>query len=194
MKYQLGQAGIPIPEWLDDQGEQMSVNQFRQRAIQWMNLLRQGRLEEAQATADALQAQVSETGLPATGSGEEEESDLEIHGSATAAVPTPSAAEAACLQQAEQQAEQPPQVAGQPAPKTPLEELEEKVDELGDHVAKMKAKCDLTCPPLEEGGANSNSSSSSISLVEDTRKTKSKLPGSPKPMLKLVKWQKMPCL
>ena len=100
-------------------------------------------------------------------------------GPGNATVPSPSAAEAACLTKAEQPAE----VAGQPAPKTPLEELEEKVDELGDHVAKMKAKCDLKCPPLQEVGASSsNSSSSSASFMEDTKKTKSEPPGSPKPM------------
>lgn len=71
------QNGIPFPDWLDDQGQQMSVNQFRQRAIQWMNLLRQGKLEEAQLTADAPQADVSKTGLPGEGNEEEEESDLE---------------------------------------------------------------------------------------------------------------------
>ena len=187
LKYQLKQHGIPLPDWLDDQGQKMSVNQFRQRAIQWMNLMRQGQLEEAQLAADALQAEVSNQGLPGDGSGEEDESDLEIGQPGSAAVPSPSAAEAACLQQAgqqaEQPAEQPAEVVGPAAPKTPLEELEEKVDDLGDHVAKMKAKCDLKCPPLEEGVGNSSSTSSSnASFMEDTRKTKSEPPASPKPM------------
>lgn len=149
--------------------------------------MRQGQLEEAQLAADALQAEVSNQGLPGDGSGEEDESDLEIGQPGSAAVPSPSAAEAACLQQAgqqaEQPAEQPAEVVGPAAPKTPLEELEEKVDDLGDHVAKMKAKCDLKCPPLEEGVGNSSSTSSSnASFMEDTRKTKSEPPGSPKPM------------
>ena len=40
--------------------------------------MRQGKLEEAQLAADALEARVSNEGLPGDGSEEEEESDLEI--------------------------------------------------------------------------------------------------------------------
>ena len=42
LKFRLRNMGIPIPEWLEDKGQQLSVSQFRDKAYQWVQALKAG--------------------------------------------------------------------------------------------------------------------------------------------------------
>lgn len=43
LRFKLKQLGIPAPNWLEDVGQTMSVNEFRDKAFAWMKALKEGR-------------------------------------------------------------------------------------------------------------------------------------------------------
>lgn len=58
LRFKLKQMGVPQPDWLDDVGQKMSVNEYRDKAFAWMKAVKEG---------SRVPPPVPEQGLPAEG-------------------------------------------------------------------------------------------------------------------------------